>query len=87
MKDGASVPEGYVFIDIEETDVAIGWIKSKNTADVCSAAHTQTEKAINENGYKCDQMKWCMELYNCPRFSQPDENGDIVLDYYIPVNC
>jgi predicted transcriptional regulator YdeE len=87
MKDGASVTEGYVCRDIEETDVAIGWIKGKNTADVCSAAHPLTEKAIKENGYKCEQMKWCMELYNCPRFSQPDENGDIVLDYYIPVEC
>lgn len=87
MKDDAFVPEGYVCRDIEETDVAIGWIKGKNTADVCSAAHPLTEKAIKENGYKCDQMKWCMELYNCPRFSQPDENGDIILDYYIPVDC
>lgn len=87
MKDCASVPEGYVCRDIEETDVAIGWVKGENTADVCMAAHPLTEKAIKENGYKCEQMKWCMELYNCSRFSQPDENGNIVLDYYIPVDC
>jgi predicted transcriptional regulator YdeE len=87
MKDGVSLPEGYICRDIKETDVAIGWIKGENTADVCSVAHPLTEKAIKENGYKCEQMKWCMELYNCPRFTQPDENGDIVLDYYIPVDC
>ena len=39
LKDGVSVPEGYCYKDIEETDVAIGWIKGKNTADVCSSAH------------------------------------------------
>ncbi len=86
MKDGVSVPDGYYYKDIEETDVAIGWIKGKNTADVCSSAHSLTEQAIKENGYKCDKMKWCMELYNCPRFTTPDENGDIILDYYIPIN-
>ncbi len=86
MKDGVSVPEGYYYKDIEETDVAIGWIKGKNTEDVCSSAHSLTEQAINENGYKCDKMNWCMELYNCPRYTTPDENGDIILDYYIPIN-
>ncbi|WP_024833748.1 GyrI-like domain-containing protein [Ruminiclostridium josui] len=86
MKDGVSVPEGYYHKDLEETDVAIGWIKGKNTADVCSSAHPLTEQAIKEKGYKCDNMKWCMELYNCPRYTTPDENGHIVLDYYIPIN-
>lgn len=87
MKDGVSVPDGYICRDIEETDVVIGWIKGKNTSDVCSTAHSQTEQALKENGYKCDKMKWCMELYNCPRFTTPDENGDIILDYYIPVDA
>ncbi len=86
MKDGVAVPEGYYYKDIEETDVAIGWIKGKDTADVCSSAHSLTEQAIKENGYNCDKMKWSMELYNCPRFTTPDENGDIILDYYIPIN-
>lgn len=87
MKDGVSVPDGYFCRDIDETDVMIGWIKGKNTADVCSTAHPQTEQALKENGYKCDKMKWCMELYNCSRFTTPDENGDIILDYYIPVDA
>ncbi len=86
MKDGLSVPEGYYCIDLDEADVAIGWIKGKDTADVCSSAHSLTEQALNAEGYSCDKMKWCMELYNCPRFTTPDTNGDIILDYYIPIN-
>lgn len=86
MKDGVSVPDGYFCRDIEESDVAIGWISGKDTADVCSAAHSQTEQALREKGYKCDHMNWCMELYNCPRFTTPDENGNIILDYYIPID-
>ncbi|MBL4935063.1 GyrI-like domain-containing protein [Clostridium sp. YIM B02515] len=87
MKDGVSVPDGYFCRDIEETDVAIGWIKGKNTADVCSIAHSLTEQALKKKGYKCDKMKWFTELYNCPRFTTPDENGDIILDYYIPIDA
>jgi len=86
MKDGVCVPDGYYVKDIEETDVAIGWIKGKNTDDVCSTAHAQTEQALREMGGNCSEMKWCMELYNCPRFTTPDENGEIILDYYIPVD-
>jgi hypothetical protein len=80
MKNGVSVPDGYCYRNIEETDVAIGWIKGKDTADVCSSAHSQTVQALQEKGYTCDRMKWCMELYSCPRFTQPDDNGDIILD-------
>lgn len=86
MRYGVDVPEGYYCIDINETNVAIGWIKGKNILDVCSTAHPQTEQALIDNGYKCDNMKWCMELYNCPRFTTPDENGDVILDYYIPID-
>ncbi len=86
MKDGVSVPEGYYCTDIGETNTAIGWIIGENTYDVCSTAHQQTEKALMEKGYTCDNMKWCMELYNCPRFTTPDENGNIILDYYIPID-
>lgn len=86
MLEGVSIPDNYVHRDIEETDVAIGWIKGENTADVCSTAHSQTEQSLKEKGYKCAQMKWCMELYNCPRFTVPDEKGHIILDYYIPID-
>jgi hypothetical protein len=30
------------------------------------------------------EAPWCMELYACPRFKRPDENGNVILDYYIP---
>lgn len=86
MKAGAEVPEGYCFRDIATTDAAVGWVKGSSVADVCARAHVQTEQALKENGRKCDTMTWCMELYNCPRFTTPDANGDIILDYYIPVD-
>ncbi len=86
MLPGAEVPEGYYCATLAETDAAIGYIRGKDTADVCSNAHELTERALKEKGLQCDGMAWSMELYNCPRFTTPDENGDIVLDYYIPLS-
>ncbi len=85
FKEGASVPEGYVMKEIEATKSALSWIQGKNEIDVCMSAHNLTEQAIKEKGLNSEAMSWCMELYNCPRFTTPDENGDIILDYYIPI--
>lgn len=85
MKSDTPVPEGFIYRDIAASTVAIGWIQGLEK-DVYPVAHEFTEKAMEEQGYKLDQSaNWCMELYNCPRFTTPMENGEIILDYYIPV--
>lgn len=84
MKSGTPVPEGFVYKDIPANTVAIGWIQGLEK-DVYSVAHELTQKAMEEQGYKLDKSaSWFMELYNCPRFTTPMENGEIILDYYIP---
>ncbi len=85
FKEGAVVPDGFVMKEIQPTKAAVSWIRGKDTADVCIGAHEMTEKAISENGQSSEGLTWCMELYNCPRFTNPDENGEIILDYYIPI--
>lgn len=86
MKPDAVVPEGYYSVMLDETHAAVGYIRGKDTADVCDNAHELTEAALKEKGLNCDGMAWSMELYNCPRFTTPDADGNIVLDYYIPLN-
>ncbi len=86
LKEGATVPESYVSRTLEPCKVAVSWIQGNDTGDVCSAAHELTQKALQEAGHTCERMQWCMELYNCPRFTTPDENGQIILDYYIPLD-
>lgn len=84
MKPGTPIPEGFIYRDVPASTVAIGWIQGLEE-DVYSAAHELTLKAMEEEGYKIDESaSWCMELYNCPRFTEPDENGEVILDYYIP---
>lgn len=85
MKPGCQIPGGYLAIEKPETDVAIGWVQGKES-DVYPAAHHLTEQGMINDGYKMNmQAGWSMELYNCPRFTTPNEQGLIILDYIIPV--
>lgn len=85
MKPNCPLPNSdYIARSLSPTTAAIGWIQGTSTQDVCSTAHADTQKALEEAGYNSDHSEWCMELYNCPRFTTPDENGNIILDYYIP---
>ena len=89
MKSGVPVPDGFAAHTLEPTKVAVGWIKGKkdNEPAIYANAHTFTEKAMLEKGMKFNsyiKQGWCMEVYTCPRFTTPDENGDIILDFYLP---
>ncbi len=84
MKPNTPVPEGFIYRDVPAATVAIGWIQGLEK-DIYPVAHEITQKAMEEKGYKVDVAAyWCMELYNCPRFTTPMENGEVILDYYIP---
>lgn len=86
MNKGVAIPDGCVMREMNAAKVAVAQIKGKDAGDVCSNAHELTEQKLKVEGYTCDNMKWCMEFYNCPRFTVPDENGEIILDYYIPLD-
>jgi predicted transcriptional regulator YdeE len=85
MKPDTKTPEGFVKYDIDSFTAGIGWIQGKEP-DIYKAEHTLVEEAVKTAGYKYDAPKgWAMELYNCPRYTNPDENGDKILDYYMPI--
>lgn len=86
MREGAVVPDGYIAKKLPTCKAAVGWIRGDDVTDVCAKAHNLTVEMIHERGYQCETMRWSMELYNCPRFTTPDENGMITLDYYIPLD-
>lgn len=82
-----AVPEGFEFIDLKESDVAVCWIKGKEDEGIY-AMHDACIAKVQENGMgnfrEDDNNRACFfERYNCPRFTTPDENGDVILDYGI----
>lgn len=81
----AAVPEGYASVDFGASDVAVCWVQGKEP-DIYFA---DTYAAIREKGYEwkpdVNGTRWCFERYVCPRFTTPDENGNVILDmcFYI----
>lgn len=86
MKRGCHEPgTGFTTHLIMPTKAAVAWIKGYEK-DVYMNAHELTETALEDWGYKYNpDSRWSMELYNCPRFTEKDENGRVIMDYYIPV--
>lgn len=47
--------------------------------------HNMCLEALKAQGLKRKEYDWCFKRYNCPRFTTPDENGDVILDYGIAI--
>lgn len=80
------VPEGYGFVDLNEGDVGVCWIKGKENDGSIYDMHEKCLEKLKENGmeeYKTDNTNRCFffERYNCPRFTEKDAQGNIILDY------
>ena len=86
MKEGAIIPEGYIVRELEETDAALCWIKCKSVIVTRAVSFESTAKAVKEIGRDFVNMKWCADLYHPTRSTMPDENGDVILDCYIPLD-
>ena len=75
-------PEGYEAVDFEPSRVGVAWLRGPE-----SEVYSQEGLALSglhEAGYDpvpdAQGACWFMELYACPRFTVPDEEGCIVLD-------
>lgn len=77
------VPDGYTYVDIPAGDVGICWIYGReDTGELYGhEAHEMCIVEIKEAGWQLADEPWVFELYNCPRFTNPDEDGNVILDY------
>lgn len=88
--ENTEVPDGFEYADIPEGDVGICWIHGKTRNDNIYGMHDACMEKLKENGMgrfrddfngPGDKWYWFFERYNCPRFTNPDENGNVILDY------
>lgn len=79
------VPEGFSSVDIQAGELATCWLYGReDTGELYGFdAHNQSLEKIQEQGWQIDYNPWYIERYNCPRFTTPDENGKVILDYCI----
>ena len=82
MAPNTAVPEGFEFVDFPESSLGVCWVYGHE-----SAVYMQEEKCANKlnvEGYEvvADESGayWFFERYGCPRFTEPDEKGNVTLD-------
>ena len=86
MKEGTTIPPGYSSYEIAATDVALIWANVKDLMETRAAPWDPTGKAIEESGRSCANMPWCADVFHPVRSTTPAENGELILDCYIPLD-
>jgi AraC-like DNA-binding protein/predicted transcriptional regulator YdeE len=84
---GTTVPEGFSYIDLPAKSLGVCWIYGP-VPDIYGRDDLVME-AFQKNGIApvtdADGAFWFFERYACPRFTEPDAKGYVILDhcYYV----
>ena len=77
---GTAVPEGFEYVDLPPADYAVCFNRdSRQTREACLERIAALGLRVKEGGR--------LERYNCPRFTAPDEQGCVVLDWAVDVEA
>lgn len=82
MSPASEAPEGFEYQDIPEGDIGVCYLYGN--PDSGELYSMQAQKAcwekFKEKGWSLSRSAWCFERYNCPRYTQPDDKGKVILD-------
>ena len=80
-----AVPDGFEYADIEPLECVVCYLYGKegDSGFYTMDTHNMCLDALRARGLKRKEDDWCFERYNCPRFTTPDERGNVILDYII----
>lgn len=83
---GTAAPEGFHALHIPAGDYALHYLYGKeDSPDMYgSAALRLCTQAMEAHGMTQGPGA-VIERYNCPRFTTPDAQGNIIIDYLVPV--
>ena len=78
---GTDIPDGLDFVDFEAGSWGVCWIFGK-TEEVFFIEDRCIERLVNESYEVLDDSGelWCFERYADPRFTMPDDQGNVILD-------
>lgn len=78
----AEVPTGFESVEIPAGKVGVCWLYgNEKTGELYSMeAFDLSMTALKEQGWSYAETGWFFERYNCPRFTAPDEKGNVILD-------
>ena len=75
--ENTAVPEGFAHVDFPKSELGVCWVYGKEWE--VYALEGQCGERLEKEGYDV-KTEWCFERYVCPRFTTPDEKGNVVLD-------
>lgn len=80
--EGTTVPEGFDFIDFPASNFGTCWIYGKED-EVHDTSSCIDQLVLNGMELKIDDDGCMIHFENglCPRFTTPDEDGNVILDY------
>lgn len=80
--ENTAVPEGFAEIDFKDLSLGTCWIYGKESEvhDTSLCKQKLAEIGI-EPWHDSDGTTWSFENCLCPRYTTPDEKGNIILDY------
>lgn len=82
LAPSSGVPDGFNAVEISAGDLGVCWLYGNDkTGELYGMeASDLSMAALNEKGWKFSEQGWFFERYNCPRFTSPDEKGNVILD-------
>ncbi len=85
----ATTPDGFESTLIPAGEIGVCWLygNGQNGELYGMEASELSMAALSEKGWKFSDKGWFFERYNHPRFTVPDEAGNVILDicaYLIP---
>lgn len=77
------VPEGFQYIDFPEAHLGVCWIYGEEgeTHSIIGECFGKLESDNIKITPDKNGAVWSFENGTCPRFTTPDENGKVILDY------
>jgi hypothetical protein len=85
--EGSNVPEGLFYQDFDKSTLGVCWVYGKGNE--IHGHGFECKETIEKNGHKIlsdtDGAYWYFERDGCPRFTTPDEKGNVITDvcYYV----
>lgn len=80
--ENTPVPEGFLHMDFKDLSLGTCWIKGKESEVHNTSACKQKIKEKGMELWHDEQgAVYSFENCVCPRYTSPDENGNIILDY------
>ncbi len=78
----AETPAGFESVEISAGEIGVCWLygSDKNGELYSMEASDLIMATLKEQNWHYAETGWFFERYNCPRFTVPDEGGNVILD-------